>query len=424
MRTRRTTSASGALPGAVSINCILWLSCALTIGLVTLFAASAADAAWYNASWQYRKKLTIDYTKVGATLSSFPVLVSLASDSDLAARARSDGYDILFTGSDGTTKLDHEIEKYTSPTGALVAWVRIPSLSNSVDTDIYMYYGYASATNQQNPTGVWGTNYNAIYHLPNGTTLSANDSTSNARNGTISGATATTGIADGAAGFNGSSYYIRVPSSALPANNNFVVSAWFKTTSTGTIFGDQNSAIGTNPGSWNPALYVQTTTGRLHGGIWSGGDPNLQSSGAVNDGAWHQAVLVVNTTGNSQTLYVDGASVGSAAGTPDGPFAYLYIGTGFSYNWLNTNDGDYYFNGSIDEVRFSSSATLPSSSWISTEYSNQKNPGPGTGAFFKTLGGQETNGGTSAYSFRKPITIDYHNVGASCCVRTSPTSRC
>ena len=79
----------------------------LLAAIFCLLNITAAHAAWYNSSWQYRKKLTIDYTKVGATLSNFPVLVSLTSDSDLAARARSDGYDILFTSSDGTTKLDH-----------------------------------------------------------------------------------------------------------------------------------------------------------------------------------------------------------------------------------------------------------------------------------------------------------------------------
>jgi len=28
----------------------------------------------------------------------------------------------------------------------LVAWIKIPSLSGSSDTDIYMYYGYADAS--------------------------------------------------------------------------------------------------------------------------------------------------------------------------------------------------------------------------------------------------------------------------------------
>ena len=99
-----------------------------------------ASAGWYNASWQYRKTITIDYTKVSGSQTNFPVLINLTSDSDLAAHARSNGFDILFTSSDGTTKLSHEIEKYTSATGELVAWVKVPSLSSTADTVLYMYY--------------------------------------------------------------------------------------------------------------------------------------------------------------------------------------------------------------------------------------------------------------------------------------------
>ena len=86
---------------------------------------------WYNDDWKYRKKITIDNTKVDATLSDFPVLVSLTTDSELSNNARSDGFDILFTSSDGTSKLKHEIEKYTTGTGLIVAWVKVPSLSSS-----------------------------------------------------------------------------------------------------------------------------------------------------------------------------------------------------------------------------------------------------------------------------------------------------
>ena len=67
------------------------------------------------------------------------------TDSDLAAHAQSTGNDILFTSSDGVTKLAHEIEIYTSATGRLTAWVKVPTLSTSADTVIYMYYGNASA---------------------------------------------------------------------------------------------------------------------------------------------------------------------------------------------------------------------------------------------------------------------------------------
>ena len=66
----------------------VWICLIVVVALVGI--ATSAQAAWYDSNWQYRKKLTIDYTKVGATLTNFPVLVSLSSDSDLAADAQDD----------------------------------------------------------------------------------------------------------------------------------------------------------------------------------------------------------------------------------------------------------------------------------------------------------------------------------------------
>ena len=67
--------------------------------------------AWYNSLWRYRKKLTIPAANVAGTgaLSAFPLVFNPASDADILANARSDGWDILFTSSDGTTKIPHEI---------------------------------------------------------------------------------------------------------------------------------------------------------------------------------------------------------------------------------------------------------------------------------------------------------------------------
>ena len=68
-------------------------------------------ASWYDASWAYRKPITIDHARVsgGTDLTDFPVLIDLSADADLAAGAQANGNDILFTSADGTTKLSHEI---------------------------------------------------------------------------------------------------------------------------------------------------------------------------------------------------------------------------------------------------------------------------------------------------------------------------
>ena len=129
----------------------------------------AADAcivgteSWFDTNWLFRKPITIDSTKIIGDLDDFPVLVSI-TDPDLAASARADGFDIAFTGSNGSTKLDHEIEKYDGGTGELVAWVRV-RLSASQDKTIYMYYGNATAGDQQNATAVWNASYMSVHHM-------------------------------------------------------------------------------------------------------------------------------------------------------------------------------------------------------------------------------------------------------------------
>ena len=114
----------------------------------------------------YRKSITIDHTQVAGNLASFPVLIVLPSDANLAAHARSDGYDIVFAAADGTTLLSHELVSYNGATGELTAWVNVLNLSSTVDTVIYMYYGDGSITSPtENLVGVWDSNFLGVWHL-------------------------------------------------------------------------------------------------------------------------------------------------------------------------------------------------------------------------------------------------------------------
>ena len=119
---------------------------------------------WYNASWQYRKAILVDHTKVVGDLVDFPVLVSSSGDTDLAAHARPDGFDILFTDEDGTTKLSHQREAYDGA-GNLVAWVKLPLLPTGVDKLLFIYYGNPSSADQQSVNATWTNGYQAVWHL-------------------------------------------------------------------------------------------------------------------------------------------------------------------------------------------------------------------------------------------------------------------
>ncbi len=130
----------------------------------------------------YIKKITIDHDKVDGSLTDYPLMISL-TDSDLASKAQNDGDDIFFTQSDGVSQLDHEIEYFDGSTGELVVWVRIPSLSSSSDTEIYMLYGDPDCGSQENPEGVYDSYFRMVQHLEE-TSGTHYDPTSNDNDGT------------------------------------------------------------------------------------------------------------------------------------------------------------------------------------------------------------------------------------------------
>jgi hypothetical protein len=197
----------------------------LIAGLL-LATASSAFAGWYNTggTWLYRKAITLDHTKVPNTdRSSFPVLVNLASDAGLSVHARSDGFDILFTSSEGTTRIPYEREKYSS--GTLVAWVKVPTVSHTTDTVLYLYYGNSSAGDQQQATSVWDANYRAVWHMKEATGGSLADSTSTGWTETpVNSPAQTASQIDGGLNFNGTSQYA-VESSASPLSSPFRIVA-------------------------------------------------------------------------------------------------------------------------------------------------------------------------------------------------------
>jgi hypothetical protein len=117
--------------------------------------AMACDDPWRDPAWGYRKEVTIDRTKVVADQKEFPLLINIGFDPDLATQARLNGGDIIFTLGDGTTKLPVKVESYTSASGALVAWVKVPLLSSLENTRLFMYYGNPAAVDEQDTKANW-----------------------------------------------------------------------------------------------------------------------------------------------------------------------------------------------------------------------------------------------------------------------------
>jgi RHS repeat-associated protein len=364
-----------------------------------------------SSGFGYQRVIVIDHTKVPNTdQANFSFLFNTA-DSAFANIANGgkvtspNGYDIMFsTDPNGATRLDEELEQYNPTTGQVVAWIRIPTLSHSADTVLYMFYGNPNITaSQQNPTGVWDSNYTGVYHLGNVTGGTATDSTLNANNGADTAVSPATGEIDGAGSFGGAGSYIQIPQADFPSfpvgayndiglsqdnqspQYNATVGVWFKTATSGGLMVRVPSLYCTNfffecvqygpiqpgdydPGGWNGMLYIDDN-GKVN---VEGG--TIVSTQSYNDNNWHFAVVTYAANG-TDNLYVDGQNAGSAQGqTPLGySAAYAYF-VGTSYTLLDpAGNWDWlYFDGDLDEVTVSSVAR--SSDWVQTEYNNQGSP--------------------------------------------------
>ena len=163
--------------------------------LTVVESASRAEVDlqdWYDDSWEFRKKITLSLntaTNVDDDLTDFPALISF-TDTDLIQTNESLGRDFVFTQSDGLTVISHEIEKFDNTTGEVIAWVRIPTLSATATTEMYIYY--KGDTIGFNSANVWNDDYVLVWHL-NQTSTGAigefRDATSNGNDGRGGGGT-------------------------------------------------------------------------------------------------------------------------------------------------------------------------------------------------------------------------------------------
>jgi hypothetical protein len=305
------------------------------------------SSSWYNSSWQYRMNITISHAQFNSTLTNYPILVDLTRSS-LIGNAQTSGQDFVFTDINNQ-KLDHQIEYYNSTTGHLTAWVRVPILSSSTDTTIFMYYGNSTVPDQQNSTGVWDSNYLLVLHLNDGPTQ-CNDSTINGNNGILSGnVTQAQGEIGNGYSFTGGN--VSLPKILSGSQTQFTFSAWINAQSGARYFISE----WTN----NQGAFLQVVGNSVLQFYVNG----MMVQKPVTLDQWHYVVGTYN--GTALSLWVDGGTpVSVAASAPSWPNQNMTLG--------DRSDNQRTFYGLIDEVRVSSIAR--SNDWINTEYLNQNNP--------------------------------------------------
>ena len=291
----------------------------------------------------------------GAT-SNVPVLVKFNSTSHTDLFATGDDKDSVWFSSDagGQTTLYHEGVVFDSTNA--IFYVKV-DLSSTADTVIYLWYGLPAVTGTEGKTSVW-TNGFRIFHFEG----NANDSSSNAANGSSSGTTFGTDYDNGQGGqgayFDGNDY-ISLGTLNFPAS--FTMMAWVKNsgTSAQTVidFNDNSTTVSylRNP--------ENATNGK--GGYADNKGGSCGATTTTSDNTWRLMTAVGNgTTGRylyvNQTLEASDTSELSAINFTA---TNSYIGKEL---WQGTN---YYYNtGYLDEVWVFSDAK--SADFIKAVYNN------------------------------------------------------
>lgn len=143
-------------------------------GLALGFAAAmvlfpTAANAWWNDEWQLRKKINLDTSATGASISdpigSVPVLVRLHSGNFRFSLAKDDGSDLRFVATDDKTPLKHHIEKWDSLLGEALVWVSVPNVAPGAKSDFWIYYGNKKAVATNDAKGTYDADTALVYHF-------------------------------------------------------------------------------------------------------------------------------------------------------------------------------------------------------------------------------------------------------------------
>jgi hypothetical protein len=330
-----------------------------------------------SSGYTYRRVLTIDHTRVPNTdQTDYPMLVSgvypfLATVANGGKVQNANGYDIVFTSdAAGQSPLDFEIDSYNGANGTAAFWVRIPSLSHTVDTTIYMWYGNSNiSSTQENIAGVWRNNYLSVYHLGNGTSIGTADSGSAgytlAQSGYVS---PVTGVIGGGAAFNGDpgSYLYHDSVTAYPSGSTGqeTLEAWaqFPANSGGVGFG-----YGAN--SWNGSRIALDSL--PSGSVIEFENIGMSDPALINNNWHHLAGTYAGgeVTATTTQLYLDGIPLtgnDNNAGNVNIATNELKLGGIPTVTFCCGS------TGSLDEVRISS--VVRSADWIATEFNNESSP--------------------------------------------------
>ena len=330
---------------------------------------------WFNLGWSHRTKITAQATAISGVHDNIPLMFDLSTlDQTFWDNVNDNGSDIRVTDNTGTNQLPVEVSKFDKAGQVGKIYFSSDFLSNTVNTDYFVYYGNSDAsfplpTSEFGEANVW-TDYIAVYHFnqpaSDGATTLDSAKAVKIINGTIEGASITSasdGILDNYYNFNSvdtDSVNIKSEPEIVNPTVPFTMQCLFRDPGGNNkrrLVSIASANTGDNDED-NVGLYVQNNN--LYGSFTSS---NVINSGvAVNNDQWR--ICHLTTDGNIGGIYADGGLAATTVGigglTPS-PWP-ARIGNRGSLA------GSFSFGGGIDEVRLANTLFLPER--VTTETTN------------------------------------------------------
>ena len=342
-----------------------------------------SEVAWIKG-WRHRIKITIDADDIDGDLTDFPILIYLSGSSGIDSDDVTAVFDevganslkIAVTSGCGC-ECYVEVEEWDNGGEEAWLWVKVPSIDDTVDTILYLYYDnthadntdYVGIPNSAVAENVWD-NFGLVSHMlddPNNANI--RDSTTNDNDGVKTGANEPIEIAAqiyNGQDFDGGDDLITItdaPELDIDVTNSIAFSFWIKPASASQdIFKKIDGGKGY-------ACWIQadgTIRMRLYDAVIT---PDITSlTDVVTDTLWHHVVFVYNFTADTGLVYIDG--VEDTDGGADDLSALadcsnagdLILGITYALDW---------YDGIIDEFRVSFGA-IRSASWIKACYETQR----------------------------------------------------
>ena len=327
-----------------------------------------------GGSWGAVLPLAIDHEKLTADVTDFQLYVRLADMGDAFWNAvQDDGADIRVTGEDGS-ELAREVVSCDTATQTGELWVKVPAVSASVDTAVYVHFGNPSATDYAptDPYGthaVWGASANAVLHFEG----NANDSSASVKNlTTVNGpALVQSKIGNGYA-LDGVNQYLALQSTnpMVPSDHGITLSAWvYRQNTLAARKWILTKAYGSSSGNRSGSIDVENLFPRMTIVDTSGANHQATSSVILPLNAWTHVCGTYDITTGDVRIYINGV----LTGTGNNPMKDTTSGSSRFYVGTEYNTGTpVYFFGKISDVKVLQEPL--SSALIAAEYANQSDP--------------------------------------------------